>query len=299
MKVRILLSALFLFSIAIPAAGEELRLRHAVSLYTDDKGLGMKQPEGVACEGASGVIVADTGNGRLLRYTVEEARVKAVQEIITGEAGLPARVQIGSQGDLFVLDSRRRRIMKLGPEGKVRGDLELKGVPSAEAMVIRSFVVGPSDDVYLLDTASERVLVLSAEGNYLRSTPFPDGSGFISDLAVDKRGTVYLVDSVNGTVYGAAKEGFTVVMGGLREKLQMAFPSAIAVDERERIYLMDRNSGNLVVLAREGSFLSRQFGRGWTEGLFRYPAQICLNESGQAFVADWGNNRVQMFVTGK
>jgi hypothetical protein len=35
---------------------------------------------------------------------------------------------------------------------------------------------------------------------------------------------------------------------------------------------------------------------GWTEGLLYYPAQMAINEKGEAFIADRGNNRVQIFA---
>jgi len=34
---------------------------------------------------------------------------------------------------------------------------------------------------------------------------------------------------------------------------------------------------------------------GWTEGLLYYPSQMCLNDNGQAFIADRGNSRIQVF----
>jgi hypothetical protein len=34
---------------------------------------------------------------------------------------------------------------------------------------------------------------------------------------------------------------------------------------------------------------------GWKEGELLYPADICLNDKGEIFIADRGNNRVQMY----
>ena len=48
-------------------SGAALKFRHILSIYADDKDVGLKQPEGVACGPKSFLIVADTGNGRLLR----------------------------------------------------------------------------------------------------------------------------------------------------------------------------------------------------------------------------------------
>jgi hypothetical protein len=34
---------------------------------------------------------------------------------------------------------------------------------------------------------------------------------------------------------------------------------------------------------------------GWNEGLLYYPSQMCISEKGEAFIADRGNSRVQVF----
>ncbi len=297
MNLKLLLSIAVALAVAPPLHAEEIKFKHALSLYTDDKGAGMKQPEGVACDAASRVLVADTGNDRLLRYTFLEGNVKTVDEIVAPDIASPVRVNLSSQGDLFILGARQHRILRLAPHGEVKGFLILSGIPSPAAVIIRSFAIGPNDELYLLDVSSGRVLIVDPEGRFQREVSFPEDYGFFSDIAVDKRATIYLVDSANAAVYTASKEAiFTPLVRDLREKIQMAFPVAIAVDARERIYITDRNNGNLVVLGRDGSFLARQLGRGWVEGLLRYPTQICINDNGEAFVADWGNSRVQKFV---
>jgi hypothetical protein len=36
---------------------------------------------------------------------------------------------------------------------------------------------------------------------------------------------------------------------------------------------------------------------GWNDGFVYYPGQLCLNASGDVFLADRNNNRVQIFAT--
>jgi len=52
----------------------------------------------------------------------------------------------------------------------------------------------------------------------------------------------------------------------------------------------------IVMLSEDGSFMGRQLSMGWTEGFLYYPTQICVNEKGEVFIADRGNNRVQIFA---
>jgi DNA-binding beta-propeller fold protein YncE len=291
-----LLGAVFLF-LAAPLRADDLKFKHTLSLYLGGEGIGMSRPEGVACEGDNAVLVADTGNNRLLRYTIEQGNVQTVQVIAAADMASPTRARRNSQGEVFVLDGRQHRLFQLSPQGEPRGFLELKGAAAGAAPVMRSFAIGADDTIYLLDVASERVLIVDPTGNFQRAVLFPPEHGFFSDIAVDKRGMIFLVDSTNAGVYTASRQGekFEPLVLGLREKAQIGFPVAIAVDGKDRICLTDRNNGALVMLGRDGTFLGRHLGRGWAEGLLRYPQQSCITEKGVIFVADGGNSRVQMF----
>jgi len=276
-------------------AAEAGKLRFVAAIYLDDKGVGLRQPEGVACNDKSTVIVGDTGRGRLLRYTVDDRNVKPAGEIRAPQLSAPIRVQMNSKEEVFALDGRQRRIVRFDVKGESKGYLDPEGVPAPAGIVPRSFRIDRDDNIYLLDVFSARVLVLGPDGKYLRHVGFPTGYGFFSDLAVDSRGKIYLLDSLKATVHAAQKDAkeFSLVAKNLRAHL--SFPTSIVVDSRGILYLVDEHGGGIVLLGQDGSVLGRQLAMGWTEGLLNSPSQMCLNDRGQVFIADRGNNRVQVF----
>jgi hypothetical protein len=75
----------------------------------------------------------------------------------------------------------------------------------------------------------------------------------------------------------------------------MSFPAYLTLT-KGRIYVVDENGGGVVILGQDGSYLGRRLGYGWNEGLVRYPAQLCINETGEAVLADRQNDRVQVFT---
>jgi len=290
------LLALCLVGVAQDAlGGERTRLRHVTSIYFDEKGASLRQPEGVACDDKSTLVVGDTANNRLLRYTVEERTIKPAGEIRAAELTNPIRVQLSSKGEIFALDGKERRIARLGTGGDFKGYLIPEGLPSPTNFVPRSFKIDRNDNLYLLDVFSSRVLVLGPDGKYQRHLELPKDVGFISDLAVDFKGTVFLLDSVKATVSVAAKDAkeFSPLTKNLREHL--SFPTSITTDSRGVLYVVDENGGGVVIVGQDGSFLGRQLAMGWNEGLLYYPSQICSNEKGEMFIADRGNSRVQVF----
>ncbi len=292
---NVLIVLCLIVSSAKSFGAERTRLRFLTAIYIDEKGVGMKQPEGVACNEKSTLIVGDTGNGRLLRYTVEEKNVKSAGEIRVPQLPSPIRVQMNSKGEIFGLDGKQRRIARLGPRGEFKDYVSPEGIPSPTSFVPRSFKIDRNDNIYILDIFSSRVLVLSPDGKYQRQLEFPKDSGFFSDLAVDFKGTIFLVDSVKATVFQASKEakGFSPLTKSLREYL--SFPTYVTTDSRGVLYVVDENGAGIVILGQDGSFLGRQLTLGWNEGLLYYPSQICVNEKGELFIADRGNSRVQVF----
>jgi len=281
----------------LPLSEGAMKFRYITSVYTDDKGLGLKQPEGVACSGESLLIVADSGNGRLLRYSYKDGATElGTVEIKVDQLSYPIKTEINSNGEIFILDRKLRSIVRLSPAGEFRGYLQPVGLPSPTAYVLRSFTIDRNDNIYILDILSERVLILNPEGKYVSQIKFPDEYGFFSDVAVDFRGAVLLIDGVGGMVFSAGKNSasFSPLTSSLKEYVR--FSTSLTTDDRARIYLVDRNGGSIVILGQDGSFLSRQSGRGWKEGSLNYPAQMCINKKGEIFVADTNNSRVQIFL---
>jgi sugar lactone lactonase YvrE len=293
--ITLIVSAGLAAAFGLAGAAESGRLRHVVSIYIDSNGGGMRQPEGLACTD-KGVLVADTGRARLLRYSVVERDVQPVAEIQAPQLSSPIRVQVNSKDEIFVLDGKQRRIVRFHANGAFNQHVTPANVPPPTSAVPRSFKIDRADNIYLLDVFSARVLVVDRDGKYQRQVAFPPGYGFFSDLAVDNHGTIYLLDSVKAMVHAARKDAsaFTPLTKALRTHLN--FATSMTVDSRGVLYLVDENGGGIVLVGQDGSVLGRQLAMGWNEGLLRSPAQMCLNDKGQVFVADRGNNRVQVFT---
>ncbi|UCG14195.1 MAG: NHL repeat-containing protein [Deltaproteobacteria bacterium] len=280
----------------IPFSGAAIKFKYITSIYADAQGVPLKQPEGVACNDQSHLVVADTGNGRLLKYVLKDGTVETgTVEIKIAQLSYPIKAELNSKGDVYALDRRKRRILRFTPEGTFKDYVEPVGLTSPAEYVPRSFTIDREDKIYILDILSERVLTLSPEGRYLRHLKFPQEYGFFSDIAVDYKGTVFIVDSVKGIVHSAAKlsTGFSPITKSLKEYVR--FPASLTSDNRGRMYLMDKNGGSMIILGQDGSFLGRQSSMGWKEGWLNYPAQICINDKGEIFVADTNNSRVQIF----
>jgi sugar lactone lactonase YvrE len=295
---RLIKNLLFIIALLAPVcsnAAETKAFKHIVSLYTDDKDVGVKAPEGVACNDKLDFIVADTGNGRLLRYKLQDGKLVGGTEIRVPEMPYPVRLQLGSKGDIFALDEKLRRIVRLNPDGAFAGYVEPQGVPAPTAVVPRSFKLDASDTMYVLDIAGDRVLALDPAGKYLKQTPLPKKRGFFSDLTVTSNGDIYLLDSVNAAIYLAAKGAAEFVPLTKDLPDYATFPTYVTTDNRGILYLVDQHGNAIVTVGYDGSFLARRLAMGWKDSQVNYPSQICLAGGNILFITDRNNNKVQIF----
>ncbi len=293
-KINIFAMILLLCPAQAALAGEALVFKPVVSIYTDADGKGFLAPEDVACSAGS-IVIADTGNDRLLRYELQGNEVRYAAQFTAPQLQSPIRVQRTAKGEVWVLNGKTRRIVRLSEAGQFLGNFEMKGGPDWASVVPRSFRIDREDKVYVLDIAGGALLVASPAGDFLRQIALPAEFGSFADFVVDSGGTIYLVDSVNARIHSASREAqrFSPLSKSLKEQLR--FPAYIATDNGGNLYLTDQNGGKVVVVGLDGSFQGKKSDRGWKEGMLNYPVGLCLSGDGYAFVADRNNNRVQVF----
>ena len=108
--VKTIIHALFtvtalLVSIYFPMtsySGLTVKFRHLQSIYTDAQGFPLKNPEGVAFNEKSQLWVADTGNGRLLRYTFRGDFLEwETQGFKVPQLSYPSKMEMDQHGRIY------------------------------------------------------------------------------------------------------------------------------------------------------------------------------------------------------
>jgi hypothetical protein len=280
------------------ARGQSVVLVHEGTIYSDANEGALKAPEGVACTDNGHVVVADTGNKRLVLFTFKDGRLGGGTEVKLDQLPAPYRVQIDAKGDVHVLDLKTRKVVRVAANGSYGGMLLPKGIDGATEIVPTSFKIDPAGNYYLLDGKGRRVLVLDPGGNVTAQVQLPKESGVVSDIAVGAGGMLYAVDAVSAVVWTAEKGAATFRPLTASLKDRMSFPTYLTAS-KGRLFIVDQNGNGIVILGVDGSYQGRQLSIGWSEGLVNYPAQLCVTDLGAAFIADRYNNRVQAFTTAK
>jgi len=284
---------------AAPAmAAEALKLRHAATLYADAEKVPLRFPQGVGCGAGDAFLVADSGNGRVLRMEVSGTLVRVTGVVQLPEIAYPIRVDGDAAGALVVLDGRSRRLARVRADGSFGGWIDVPRAGGAAAPVIRSFALGAGGAVIAADVAGRRVVQISKPGAIERSIEIPAAVLGLADVAIDSRGSIFALDGVGRRIWVVrpGETAFTPLSGSLSEDLDL--PGALDVDPSGRLLVADLNGGGVVILGPDGSFRGRQLAYGWKDSHLRYPSDLCMGGRGLMAIADRENQRVQVFYVG-
>lgn len=286
--------AVLSFGQARPVA-QTAKFRFVMAIYADDKGVGFSSPEGVACGAGGRLVVGDTGNDRLVRFTYQDKAVSGGAPIQVPQAAAPARLYLNSKGEIYALNNKERRVIHLSAQGEYKDALTFDGAPAPSTIVARGLAIDSADNIYVSDVFSARVLVVNAEDKFQRAIAFPTDFGYGSEIAVDEAGNVLLLDSIKRRLYTAGKDAkvFTSVGGDLSEAITTI--PAFMTFNKGTAFVVEGSGSRIVSLRRDGTFIARQLTLGREDGLLDHPAQLCINDKDEVFVADRDNSRVQVF----
>lgn len=293
-KILILIMALSVFVSPVSAlAAGQVKVKHLGSIYTDAEGVALQQPTGVSFRD-NRLLVADSSGRRIVSYAYRDGQVKPDKSFELPGV-FPLMVEPAPNGEFYVLDGRERQIVMVGTTGEVKGKFDTKDAPGGDHMVARSIKSGHDGTLIVLDVFSEHILLFNDNGDYLRQFPFPEQYKTISDVAMDRQGNVYLLDSVQAKIYKASSSAdeFKSLTSSMKET--MNFPASMAIDSNGNIYLADKYGSGLDVVTADGRYAGRKLSMGMNESFLNYPSRISISDTGDLFVADTGNHRVQHF----
>jgi DNA-binding beta-propeller fold protein YncE len=154
-------------------------------------------PTGIAVDGSRNILVADTNNGRIEKFSPTGTFLSAmgIKGTGYGQLGAPNGIAIDRAGNLYVADASRHVVEKLASDGSVIA--EWKG-PAPGFYGPRRIAIGPDESVYVLDQGRTRIVKFGSDGQVLTTWGSKgNGDGQFDDP------TSVAVDTTNNKVYVA------------------------------------------------------------------------------------------------
>lgn len=156
------------------------------------------------------------------------------------------------------------------------------------------------DRVYVSDAEKNQILVFNLDGKFKfafgRAGNGPGEFNFPYGLAVDKDGRLYVADMKNHRLQVFDRDGKFVGFfpGEGKAKVLFSSPAALTI-KNNLLYVTDVYLCKVFVFDLEGSKVLEFGERGSEKGQFKYPNGVEADSKGNIYVADSGNNRVQVF----
>ena len=174
--------------------------------------------------------------------------------------------------------------------------------------------VDSSGFVYVADSYNYRIKKIGSSGTFITkwgSLGTADGQFSIPyGVAVDSSGNVYVADSGNNRIQKFNSNGKFITKWGSQGTADGQFdsPNGVAVDSSGNVYVADNihddsrrviNNNRIQKFNSNGKFITKWGSYGTADGQFSNPYGVAVDSSGNVYVADSLNNRIQVFSPGR
>jgi DNA-binding beta-propeller fold protein YncE len=217
----------------------------------------IKNSRGLTIDATGKFWVADTGNDRLQKFSIEGNLLQVIGKYGSGEGEFrsPSGIAISLKGNVYVADSGNRRVQVFNAKGMFLGAFGKSGKLAGQFMEPIDLAVDRSENVYVADRENNRI------------------------SKYDSNGTL---------VWERGRPG--------REDGEFSEPSNIVVSPDGEVYVLDSGNARVQVFDTNGTFLWKFGSEGKGPGEFKSPRGLALEGGLRLYVGDRGNNRVQVFA---
>jgi DNA-binding beta-propeller fold protein YncE len=216
-------------------------------------------PLGMYIDGNGNILVADTGNGRIEKFSPTGSFLSVIASKGSGhgQLGEPNGIAVDRSGNIYVAEvASNHRVQKLAPDGTFIA--EWKG-PDVGFYGPRRIAIGPDDSVYVVDQGRTRIVKFSPDGHVLSSWGSKgSGDGQFNDptsVAVDStNGKVYVADPINKRIQVFDQNGKFLTKWIIPEWGQPAgFEDLIIDSKMGRVYASSVNIDALLIFDLNGT----------------------------------------------
>jgi sugar lactone lactonase YvrE len=299
-------------------------------------------PLGITWDTAGNLYVTDAMSSRIRKiaddglWTVTTIAGDGTSDYADGAGiaarfNLPTSVTVDAAGNLYIADSRNRRIRKIANDGlwtvtTIAGDGTTDHADGAgtAARFKEPFgvTVDAAGNLYVVDSFNNRIRKIANDGPWTVTTIAGDGTSDYADgagtaarfdspcgIAVDAAGNLYVADTDNhrirkidptGNVTTIAGGGTNGHADGAGTAARFNMPYGIAIDAAGNLYVADTGNhrirkidptGNVTTIAGGGTN-GHADGAG-TAARFNMPYGVAIDATGNLYVADTENHRIR------
>ncbi|MBI5491782.1 MAG: SMP-30/gluconolactonase/LRE family protein [Deltaproteobacteria bacterium] len=268
-------------------------------LLGGEGGSPLRKPMGVFTDNSGKIYVTDTAAADVFILDTVNKKGTTLAGLGTKLFYKPIGVTTDAGGRIFVADSQTDKVAVLDPQGQLisylNPDAPFKGPTGIAADSVHK-------KLYVTDTQTHDIRVFDLESLKQIKTMGKRGReegefNYPSHIAVDNKGNLYVVDTMNGRIQIFDSEGkFVKAFGKFGDAPGLfARPKGIGVDSEGHIYVVDAAFNNVQVFDDDGNILLAFSSYGSDRGKMILPAGMAIDKDDYIYVVDSWNRRVEVF----
>ena len=265
----------------------------------------LANPIGVAVSPDGGrIYISDSAGDRAVH--VYDGRANQIGSLVPPNTNPGSRIPVYVAIDpvtsqVYVSDRMAASIEIYGTDGTFVGTF--KPDPVIPGWQPLGLAFDSTGRLYVGDVASSphRILVFDRERKLVRTVGVDQNLDFPNGLAVDPLGNIAIADGNNGRVVIIGPNDKVVgTIGRGFAPGEFALPRGMAIDSAGRMYVSD-TTGHVVQMYRldpgtgAPSWIAAVGHEGRDDGGFEFPHGLAVDGRGRIYVADWANNRLDVW----
>lgn len=239
---------------------------YGVNAFDGGKGTDNGQsdfPRGLALDPAGNILLADSNNGRIQKFTPTGTFLAVIGKTGQGpgEFKQPIGLAVDGEGYIYVADAENHRVQKLKPDGRFLA--EWKGSEPGFDQP-RDISVGSDNSIYVVDEGRSRIVHLDKNGNTLQEwgeSGSGDGqfAGATSVSVDDKHERIYVADPRNKRIVVFDTTGHFIANWPVEEwgaPTRWFFQDLLTDPDNGRLYASSVATDEILVFDLEGNKLA-------------------------------------------
>lgn len=221
----------------------------------------------------------------------------------SGQFSGPQGIAVDSLNNVYIVDTDNERIQKFDTNGRFITNWGTYGSGDRQFIYPLGIAVDSSSYIYVVDSYNSRIQKFTNNGWFVSKWGSDTGAGCVQghfayahDIDVDSSNNVYVTDPscylqkfTSGGSFITWWSPVTVACHG--------FPGYIAVDGvRNVTYVSNEYCNDILKYSTNGGYLTKWGSSGSGNGQFQYSRGIDVDSSGNVYVVDAGNCRIQKFT---